>query len=228
MYTVVSVHVFEQRTVLPRGRNAARREVVYASQRGRMLTAMVEAVAEKSYAHVAVADVIARAGVSRKTFYEQFADKEDCFLAAYDAGVDALVAAIDRAVAGLEPNRLAAIETGVHVYLETLAANPAFAYTFHIEVLGAGQKALARRAAVHERFAAQLAAAHVGLRADLPEIRDVPAHTFPAAVGAVTELVTAHLIERGAESLPELGEAIADIEFALLIGRELAERIRSG
>jgi len=49
MYTVVSVHVFEQRTVLPRGRNAARREVVYESQHRRLLAAMVEAVAEKRF-----------------------------------------------------------------------------------------------------------------------------------------------------------------------------------
>jgi len=219
--------VSQQATVLPRGRNAARREVVYESQHRRLLAAMVEAVAEKSYARVAVADVIERAGVSRKTFYEQFADKEDCFLAAYDAGVDALLVAIDRAVAGLAPDWLAAIETGIEVYLEMLAANPAFARTFHIEVLGAGKEALARRVAVHERFAAQLEAVHGALRDDIPEIRDVPTHTFRAAVGAVTELVTTRLLERGAESLPELAEAIVDIELALLVGRELAEQIRS-
>ncbi len=58
--------------------------------------------------------------------------------------------------------------------------------------------------------------------------RDVPTHTIRAAVGAVTELVTTRLLERGAESLPELAEAIVDIELALLVGRELAEQIRSG
>lgn len=214
--------------VLPRGRNAAPRRVVWEAQRARMLSAMAEAVADKGYARVAVADVIERAGVSRKTFYEQFANKEACFLAAYDAGVDALVAAIDEAVAAAAPDWLQAIRAGAEVYLRTLAANPAFARTFHIEVLGAGDEALARRGAVQERFAAQLEAVHGTLRADIPDIREVPRHTFRAAVGAVTELVTAQLLEHGAEALPDLTPAIVDVELALLIGRETAEQIRSG
>src|SRR5262245_28796634 len=52
-------------------------------QRERMLRAMVGAVAEKGYTNVAVADVVQRARVSRATFYEQFVDKTDCFLATF-------------------------------------------------------------------------------------------------------------------------------------------------
>src|SRR3954454_17806727 len=84
---------------LPKGRHAAPPEVVWQSQRGRMLEAMALAVAEKGYGATAVADVIAGAGVSRKTFYEHFTNKEACFLAAYDAGVTLLLAAINDAVA---------------------------------------------------------------------------------------------------------------------------------
>src|ERR687889_66607 len=83
---------------LPRGRNAAPREVVRESQRGRLLGAMAACVGESGYADVSVADVIARAGVSRKTFYEHFDNKLECFLAAYDAGVDAMLGAIDDAI----------------------------------------------------------------------------------------------------------------------------------
>src|ERR1700721_2340996 len=64
---------------LPRGRHGLPREQVLASQRGRMLQAIAEAVADKGYARVTVADVISRAGVSRETFYEQFEDKEAAF-----------------------------------------------------------------------------------------------------------------------------------------------------
>src|SRR6516164_10070200 len=100
-------------TVLPRGRHAAPRPVVREAQRARMLDAMVQSVAEKGYARVAVADVVERAGVSRKTFYEQFANKEECFLAAYDDGVDRLLAAIDAALATLAPDWLAAARRAV-------------------------------------------------------------------------------------------------------------------
>jgi AcrR family transcriptional regulator len=85
--------------VLPRGRNAAPRQIVWESQRERLLGAMADAVAEKGYANVAVADVIERAGVSRKTFYEQFENKQECFLTAYDAGVDLMMETIDEAIA---------------------------------------------------------------------------------------------------------------------------------
>src|SRR5690242_3020391 len=68
-------------------RHRTAREAVMASQRGRVLEAMVKAVAEKGYAATTIADVVARAGVSRRTFYEQFRDKEACFLAAFDTGV---------------------------------------------------------------------------------------------------------------------------------------------
>src|SRR3954454_10930364 len=83
--------------VLPRGRHAAPRAVVAESQRERMLVAMADATASKGYGNVAVADVIERAGVSRRSFYEHFANKEECFLAAYDAGVAGLLDAIAEA-----------------------------------------------------------------------------------------------------------------------------------
>ena len=211
--------------VLPRGRHAAPRAVVREAQRARMLEAMTQAVAEKGYARVAVADVIERAGVSRKTFYEQFANKEECFLAAYDAGVDRLLAAIDDALATLAPDWLAAARRAVEAYLETMAASPAFARAFLIEVLGAGPAALERRGIVQDRFADQLAAIHRRARADIPEIPALAPLTFRAAVGAVNELVTAHVLEHGADTLPELADAILDVHVALLIGRELASRI---
>src|SRR6266536_1610772 len=74
---------------LPRGPHSLPRDVVVRSQRTRMLRALIEVVAEKGYAATTVADVIGRAGVSRTTFYQQFKDKEDCFLVAYRKGADA-------------------------------------------------------------------------------------------------------------------------------------------
>jgi AcrR family transcriptional regulator len=211
--------------VLPRGRHAAPRTVVRETQRARILDAMVEAVAEKGYSKVAVADVIDRAGVSRKTFYEQFANKEQCFLAAYDAGVDSLMEAIDDALSALAPDWLAGARRATEVYLARMAASPAFARAFVIEVLGAGPAALERRDAVQQRFAAQLETIHLRARANIPAIPGVPPHTFRAAVGAVNELVTAHVLEHGAQTLPELTDAILDVHLALLVGREPAQRI---
>ena len=211
--------------VLPRGRHAAPRDVVRESQRARMLDAMATAVAEKGYGRVAVADVIERAGVSRKTFYEQFANKEECFLAAYDTEADAVLAAIDEAIGTAAPDWLAAGLAGTERYLAELAARPAFARTFLVEVLAAGPAALARRADVHRRFADQLRRIIDAARRDLPELDEPPPHVFSATVGAVDELVTRHLTEHGPETLAELVPAIVDVQLALLVGRETAARI---
>src|SRR5262249_32203558 len=153
VYNVVSMSVKDETPalrVLPRGRHAAPREIVAESQRERMLVAMAEACATKGYANVAVADVIERARVSRRSFYEQFANKEDCFLAASDGGVAGLRDEIAPAEGAARdhgpPTRLlAAARAGSETYLQLLADNPAFARTFLIEVLGAGPDALARR-----------------------------------------------------------------------------------
>jgi AcrR family transcriptional regulator len=179
-----------------------------------MLEAMAMAVAEKGYAATAVADVVSRAGVSRKTFYEHFANKEACFLEAYDAGVQVLLATIDDAVAAA-PDWLRAVTDGLAAYLDALAANPAFARTFLIEILAAGPRAIERRAAVHARFAEQIAANHRAARADVPELPVVPAHRFRACVGATHELVADHLSEKGAETLPTLLDALLDVQLAL-------------
>jgi AcrR family transcriptional regulator len=146
---------------LPRGPHRLAREEVLASQRGRLLDAMAEVVAERGYGAATVADVIDHAGVSRKTFYEHFRDKEHCFLAAYDAGVEVLMAT------------MRAASDPIAAYLETLAAEPAFARTFLIEIAAAGPRALARRREVHDAFAA--------LIGDRPEAL--------ACVGAINEVV---------------------------------------
>jgi AcrR family transcriptional regulator len=199
--------------VLPRGRHAAPREVVAESQRDRMLVAMADATASKGYANVAVADVIERAGVSRRSFYEHFANKEECFLAAYDAGVAGLLEESAQAEAQAGRGLLAGARAGTEAYLQLLADNPAFARTFLVEVLGAGPAALERRAAVHERFAQRLLESYRAIGGDVPE---PPAYIFRAAVGAIHELVIDRLLNEGAASLPALLGPIVEIELRLL------------
>src|SRR5215208_2116777 len=114
---------------LPRGPHGLERDVVLASQRGRMLGAMAQAVAVNTYGGTTVADVVAGAGVSRKTFYEHFRDKEECFLAAFDGGVERLLGAIVEAEAD-EDGWIPRMRARVRAYLVTLADNPAFARTF--------------------------------------------------------------------------------------------------
>jgi AcrR family transcriptional regulator len=190
---------------------------VLASQRGRLLEAMAACVAEHGYAETTVAQVIARAGVSRKTFYEHFADKQACFLAAWEVGVEILLDAL-AAVAAEEADWRTRLRRGTEAFLEVLAAEPEFARSFMIEVLSVGEEALARRAEIHERFAAVLAETHALAQTQGAGLGPVPLWVFRAAAGAAWELVMEHLRTRGVEGLTELAPRIEQIHLALLRG----------
>jgi AcrR family transcriptional regulator len=190
---------------LPRGRHRLSRKQVLASQRGRMLAAMAEAVAEKGYARTAVADVIERAGVSRETFYEHFSDKEDCFLAAYDTGGEALLEVIEAALAGSRAGPEKRLDRVLSAYFSALADEPAFARTFLIEVYAVGPRALRRRAELQQRFVATVADIF-GLES--ASRRSSERFACEALVAAVSSLVTTRV---GAGRLDELDELRAPL-----------------
>ena len=197
--------------VLPRGPHSLTREEVEASQRGRLVTAMAHAVAEKGYGAVSVADVIARAGVSRKTFYVHFRDKLDCFLAAYDVGVEVLLATVRGAGDG-DADPLAVTRARTRAYLATLASEPAFARTFLLEVSAAGPRALERRRAVHRQFA-DLARELVE---SVPGAPRLPDELYLASVGATNEVVSAWVVAGRAAELPRLADVLFHIQLSLL------------
>jgi AcrR family transcriptional regulator len=190
---------------LPRGRHGIPREEVLASQRGRMLVAMTEAVAERGFAKVTVADVLRRAGVSRETFYQHFRDKDDAFLAALD-GVAQLLAARLVASAGATTDTVERLDALLGAYLESLASEPAAARTFLIEVYAAGDEAIARRVAMLESF--------VDLVAAFADTDD--RLRCEALVGAVSSMVTMRVATGDHASLPELREPLVELGAELL------------
>ena len=191
---------------LPRGRHRLTREEVTASQRGRILAAMADTVAEKTFARATVTDVVKRAGVSRETFYENFSGKEDCFLAAFEAGVEGMMGAMREEFARSAPaggggTRADGVRHALTVYLETLASEPAVAKTFLVEVYGAGDEARRRRVAIQKRFAETIA---VLIGAETDDER----FACEAAVAAISSLVTMRVSIDQADTLPELVEPL--------------------
>jgi AcrR family transcriptional regulator len=167
---------------------------VAASQRTRLLEAVGGAVAEKGYAAATIDDIVRDAGVSKKTFYEHFHDKLGCFLAAYEAASDELYehvrAAQDAAAAGgaAPADWLARTHAGIRAYLRWLAAEPALARVFLIEVAAAGPEALACRERLRDRYAARTR--------DLQDSdTGVPDEIFHSVVGAADDVVVRRLRE---------------------------------
>lgn len=121
-------------------------------QRTRVLAAITRVVGERGYAATTVADVVREAGISRSTFYEHFAGKEDCFLRAYARGMDVLDEAVQQAVAEADGWR-DELRAGIRAYLELLASDPVTARTYLLEIHHAGERALAARTEAMRRFA---------------------------------------------------------------------------
>lgn len=173
------------------------REAVTESQRNRIHQAMIEVVAARGYPETRVVDVIGVAGVSRKTFYELFDSKEDCFLAAYDVLLGNLLgeatdAFESRAGAPWAERIAAALER----LLQHMAKHPAEARFAIVDVLAAGPKALARRDAALRQFAGFLEAGRSETSFELPGI------TSPAIVGGINELLYSEILHGAIARLP--------------------------
>ena len=203
---------------LPSGRHQLTREAVQRSQRGRLLFAIAGAVAEKGYSAVTVADIVDRASVSRSTFYEQFADKESCFLAAFEFAVEFVLGQMRAAseALGAELDWRAQVRSDLTTYLGVLAAEPAFARALHVEVLAAGPAALDRRGEVLALFADRTRRIHELSRIRDPSLPKLDPAVFELHTGGMDELVRQWLRGRGAAALPELVEPAVAATLSML------------
>lgn len=182
---------------LPRGRHGLTREAVTESQRSRIHRAMIEVVSERGYPETRVVDVIGVAGVSRKTFYELFESKEDCFLATYDVLLGAL---LGEATNAFESNPGAAwaerIRAALEVLLDHLVEHPDEARFAIVEVLAAGPKALARRDAALRQFTGFLEPGRSEMSVDLPGITSI------AVAGGINEILYSEILHGAVTRLP--------------------------
>ncbi|TMQ90854.1 TetR/AcrR family transcriptional regulator [Actinomadura soli] len=189
-------------TSLPRGRHHLTRAQVSASQRERMLQGMTQAVGEKGYARTTVADVLKRAHVSRETFYEHFADKQACFLAAYQAAADRIEGVVSEALAATGEPVMCRLEQALYAYLRELSADGGAARMFLLEIYAAGPAATALRYTVQRGFIEIV----VGLLVEDERFRRLPDPEFACEmlIGGVASLVTGMVAMGQHASLPKL------------------------
>ncbi len=118
---------------LPRGRHGIEREDIRAHQRARIIDATIECVAERGYPSTTVGHIVARARVSRETFYELYADKEACYRESLNATIGDIDAAFSAATTDTGEAPAVRLERGLRGYFEALAARPALAVCFILE-----------------------------------------------------------------------------------------------
>jgi AcrR family transcriptional regulator len=195
--------------------------VVEENQRERILEAVADVASAAGYAEMTVEDIIVAAGISRRTFYEHFANKHEAFLAAYDAAVGRLVADVLRAIDGAEGLE-ARVEAGFGALLDFIAAEPSLARMCIVEVLAAGPDAIKRRNDAMRTFSDLVeATARELLDGDV-----APGLTAETVVGGVYEVIYARVLRGEMRTLPEL---LPDLVFSAVlpyVGPEAAEATR--
>jgi AcrR family transcriptional regulator len=197
---------------LPRGR-------VTEIQRSRMLAAALEAVEEVGYGRMTVAQVIGRAKVSRKTFYDVFADREDCFLAALEQAVSQ-VGKLVRESYERESAWRDGVRAGLAELLAFLDAEPALARLCLVEALGAGPRVLERRAELLEDLAEVVDRGRFVTSA----IREPPEVAAEGVVGAVFAVLHTRALEDGGEPFSDLLGSLMNIMVLPYLGARAASR----
>lgn len=191
----------DEQRALPRGRHGLSRAFVLSNQRERIIESLAVVCAQKGFPAVSVEDIIVDAGVSRRTFYDLFEDKQHCFACAYDLVFERVFAAFDAAYwAGDRPwpERMA---SGLNALLELFAAEPVLARLVIVEVLAAGRGALERRDAALKRFETFFGPGRVGLPSELAGQQLLAR----AVVGGLSEALYARILSGDTARLPEIG-----------------------
>jgi len=177
---------------------------------------MLRCVHQHGYAATTVADVVAQASVSRSTFYAQFADKEACFVAAYDFAMKQALAQMSD-VAQAQPGATwrDRVRSDLTTYLQVLADEPALAATLHVEVLAAGPAALEHRAELLSVLASRIVNLNDLARHEDGTLRALPPAVFALYTGGLDELIRDRLRTGSIDGLHDLAAPVLEATYAM-------------
>lgn len=197
---------------LPRGH-------VTEIQRARMLSAAVESIEENGYARLTVAQVINRAKVSRKTFYDLFVDREDCFLAVFERTLEQLRA---RVIAAFEQESSwrDGVRAGLAALLVFIDEEPELARLCVVDALGGGPRVLEERS----RVLGELRDVIDQARTTASVKRDPPSVTAEGVIGAVFAVIHTRLLERSTKPYIGLHGSLMSMIVLPYLGVRAASR----
>src|SRR5689334_85425 len=211
---------------LPPGRHGLPREFVAHNQRERLIAGLAEAVAENGYAGTTIAHITRHAAVSRRTFYEHFNSKDECFTAAYDTVMTELRERVGQAF-DQEDEWPEGVRAGIAAMLEFLASEPHLARLSMVEALVAGPVVVERYDAAIQGLVPYFEAGRKGRSAEV--LAGLSPSTEEALVGGMVSLISRRIF---AERTAELESLLPDlVEFALtpyLGSTEAAKVARQG
>lgn len=176
---------------LPRGPQALPREQVAAHQRQRLFEAMISVVDEQGFVASTISDLVKRAGVSRRSFYEHFENKEECLLATYDSLIEQFTARLTASYDEQAP-LTDQVQALVRAIFDAASERPDAARLVSVEMGGAGPVGIERWARDAELLSRFVSA----LFRRAPGEGTVPDPVARAIVGALRTIIYARVRQR--------------------------------
>jgi AcrR family transcriptional regulator len=200
---------FDAPAALPRGRHQLSREEVHDAQRMRLMIAFTELLADRGYASVRIGDIAARAGVSSQSFYDVFANKEDCALAAYDHFIGVLARYPPATIAASASWR-EYVQAVIARFFSALTTDPVVARAFLLEIDAVGATARQRRREAVGRLAEVGVLAQEALRKTDPQLQRRPLSVHLSTLYGVRQLTCDVLESARNPDLEELAGELVD------------------
>jgi AcrR family transcriptional regulator len=174
---------------------------------------MAQAVGDKGYGATTIADIVRQAGVSRRTFYEHFATKAECFIALYEAANRNTLEVLRQAI---DPGHewQTQLDRALVAYLGSMAQNPALLRSLSMVILGLGDEGMAARRRVNQelcRFMLQVVNAGAGGARKAPLTQEMAV----AVVGGINELVLQAIEQGRAGQLEQLAGPAGELVRAV-------------
>jgi AcrR family transcriptional regulator len=207
---------------LPPGRHGLPREFVVENQRQRIAAGMIQVVVERGYIAMTVAQVIAAAGVSRRTFYSYYRDKQGAFFDVYRQVTDFVCAAMVEAGGAQKGGWAARVRTELAALLDCFAASPDLVTFCLVAPPAAGGEV----AAAHREFLERL----LGIvREGRPKrAKNPPPASEYGSVGGLVALIVAANEESGQGTLEALLPEVTELMLTPYLGRAAAVKAAAG
>jgi AcrR family transcriptional regulator len=206
----------EENVTVPRGRHAPPLEVRLNVQRQRLFEAAARVFSRLGYADASAEAISREAGMSKATFYEHFANKEECILALTEAAGQASRAAVAAAAVATEEHFEARVHARVHAFLRGVAAFPQMSRVVLVDVVGVGPRGAAMRDQMLQGFADFLVDENLAAHRSYGAPRFASTEDAYACVGAIMELASRQLRTGNPKDIRDLEPVIERIVAGVL------------
>lgn len=179
-------------------------EIAVKDYRGRLLAGLAAALEQKSLSELYTTDIAREASVSKRTFYEHFANKEQCFLALYQDNSARILQVLKSAIAEPDLSMLERIEQGAQAYLGAMQSQSRLLQRLYIDILGLGPEGMKARRLVTQQFADLITGLYEQEQVRFPNLPPLKPELVLGTIAGLNELILFKIEDGEAEQLLEL------------------------